>query len=366
MHSAFKGIKLFSSLLKKNLQPGICAIDLNSEGIAIARLIHDKDKPVLESCDYYPLDESRPSQQLKKLASDHNLKQTICTSLLSRSDYQLLVMESPAVPKEERRSALRWRIKGLIEEPVTEITLDAFDTPPPRGTEQSNSVYVVVAKNAPLNRHTQNLLNADINLQVIDIVEMAQRNIASLLPDDSNGIALLSLNTNSGMITLSKAGELYLSRPLTIGIEQVVTTTLQAEAAAQDVDGLPEMEMEMELDLEISQVCDAEGDLPNLDDDLETGNTAAYDHIALELQRSLDYYESNFRQPPIRKLYLAPTLKKLPGFPAYIKDNLNMEVELVDLNNLLGCKTTLPQALQAQAFLTIGAALHRIEDEPAN
>jgi len=359
MHRAFKGINLFSSLLKKNLQPGICAIDLNSEGISIARLTHDKDKPVLESCDYYPLDESHPSQQLKKLAGDHNLKQTICTSLLSRRDYQLLVMESPAVPKDERRSALRWRIKDLIEDPVTEITLDAFDTPPPRGTEQSNSVYVVVAKNAPLNRHTQNLLNADINLQVIDIVEMAQRNIASLLPDDSNGIALLSLNTNRGMITLSKAEELYLSRPLTIGIEQIVTTTVKAEATAQEVGDLPEMELDLE-------ICDAEGDQPNLDDDLETGNTATYDHIALELQRSLDYYESNFRQAPIRKLYLAPTSKNLPGFSEYIKENLNMNVEPIDLNSLLECKTTIPQELQAQAFLAIGAALHRIEDEPGN
>ncbi len=335
---------MFGARLKKCPLPGICAIDFNSDGISIARLIQNTDKPILEFCDFHPFDEQSPSQQLKKLADRHQLDRYLCTSLLSRDHYQLLVMEAPPVPKDEIKSALRWRIKDLIDTPVAEITLDAFDVPAPRGANKSNSVYVVAAKNDALNSHSTSLLSAAINLQIIDIMEMAQRNIANLLADNDNGVALLSLQPTSGLITLSKAGELYLSRPLSIGLEQVVPAAVtKAETPKQDDDGLP-----------------------NLDLDLETGNTAAYDHIALELQRSLDYYESNFRQAPIRKLYLAPTIRDLPGFSGYIKDNLNLNIEFVDLNNLLECNTSIPLATQAHAFFTIGAALHRINDAPGN
>lgn len=334
---------MFGALLKKRLLPGTCAIDVNAEGISVARLIRVAEKPILEFCDFFSTEDVSPERQLKKLADAHKLDRSICVSLLGSDDYQLLVMESPSVPKEERRAALRWRIKDLISDPVTEVTLDAFDIPPPRGTENSNSIYVVVAKNSPLNSHCENLLNAEINLKVIDIAEMAQRNIASLLPDDENGVALLSLQSKKGMLTLTKAGELYLSRPIGLGLDQAVPDTINSETQPQ-----------------------GDSDLPDLDLNLAFGNTAAYDQIALELQRLLDYYESNFRQAPIRKLYLAPTLRELSGFPDYIKENLNMSVELIDLTELIECKTEISLATQAQAFFAIGAALHRTENEPGN
>lgn len=334
---------MFGALLKKRPLPGMCAIDVTAGGISIARLIQGADKPILEFCDFFSTEEISPERQLKKLADLHKLHRSTCASLLGSDDYQLLVTESPSVPQEERRAALRWRIKDLISDPATEITLDAFDVPPPRGSEKSSSIYVVVAKNVPLNSHCANLLNADINLKVIDIIEMAQRNIASLLPDDENGVALLSLQPTKGMLTLTKAGELYLSRPIGLGLDQAVPETVTTEAQPQD-----------------------DNDLPDLDLDLEFGNTAAYDQIALELQRLLDYYESNFRQAPIRKLYLAPTLRELPGFPDHIKENLNMSVELIDLTDLFECKKEISLATQAQAFYAIGAALHRIENEPGN
>ncbi len=334
---------MFGALLKKRPLPGICAIDCSSDGIAITRIIQETDKPVLELCEFYSSDKTTASQQLKELANRHQLDRYVCTSLLSRDDYQLLVMEAPAVPKDELKSALRWRIKDLIDHPVTDITLDAFDVPSPKGASQTNSVYVVAAKNDALNQHLSKLQNADINLKIIDIMEMAQRNIANLLADNEKGVALLSVHNNSSLITVSKDDELYLTRAMNIGLEQIVTSPATTDTTNRDDD-----------------------DLPNLDLDLDIGNSAAYDHIALELQRSLDYYESNFRQAPIRTLYLAPTLKELPGFREYMKDNLNMSVELVDLSTLFECKITIPQETQTHAFFNIGAALHRIDDAAAN
>ncbi len=334
---------MFETLLKKRPLPGICAICCSTDGIAIARFIHEKGKPVLEHCEFYPASITTTAQQLKLLTHQYQLNRYRCTTVLNRDDYQLLVMEAPAVPKDELKSALRWRIKDLIDQPVADITLDAFDVPSPKAGGQSNSVYVVVAKNNAVKLHSENLLNADINLQIIDIMEMAQRNIANLLAENEKGVALLSVHNNSSLITVSKNDEFYLSRPINIGLEHMVTLPFTTNTEIQD-----------------------DNSLPNLDLDLEIGNNIAYDNIALELQRALDYYESNFRQAPIRKLYLAPTLKELPGFCDYMKDNLNMSVELIDLNTLFECKTVIPQETQTHAFFSIGAALHRIDNAATN
>ncbi len=348
---------MFGALLKKRSLPGLCAINSYTEGIAIARLIPHTDKPELELCDFYP-SEASPSQQLKALVDKHQLDLYSCVSLLNRDDYQLLMMESPPVPKDEMKLALRWRIKDLIDTPVTEVTLDSFDVPAPRGAEDSKSVYAVVARNDALHSHCEILTNANINLKIIDIMEMAQRNIANLLPENGSGVALLSLQPTSGLITLSKAGELYLSRPINITLEQVAPAVpAMEETSEQNDNDLSNLEIDLGFDVDV----DVDVDL-----DIEMGNTAAYDHVALELQRSLDYYESNFRQSPIRKLYLAPTLRELPGFSKYIKDNLNIHVELLDLNDLFESKSTIPLATQAHVFFAIGAALHRMADEPGN
>jgi len=344
---------VFGALLKKQPLAGICAIDSNSAGISIARITHQLDNPVLEQCDFYPA-AADSSLQLNQLTVQHQLDAYKCVSLLNREGYQLLMMDAPPVPKEEMKLALRWRIKDLIDTPVTDITLDAFDVPPPRGSANSSSVYVVAAKNDTLHRHSEKLTDANINLQIIDIMELAQRNIANLLADNDNGVALLSLQPGNGLITLSKAGKLYLSRPINIELEQALPTA-SAITETQDTNNneLFDPELELHLDIDLS-----------LDNQIDS--TVAYDHVALELQRSLDYYESNFRQTPIRKLYLAPTLRELPGFSKYIKDNLNIEVELLDLNNLFHSETKIPWEIQAHAFFAIGAALHRIDDEPGN
>jgi len=334
---------LLGALLKKQPLPGICAINFNAESASIARIIAGDAKPVVDFCGFYSLDQPTIEHQLRQLATTHQLNRYTCTTLMSRIDYQLLVMEAPAVPKNELKDALRWHIKDLIDEPVSDITLDAFDVPTPRGAKKSNVVYVVAAKKEQLNNRSKILQSAGINLQIIDIKELAQRNIANLLSDNKNGVALLSLDSTSGILTLSRGGELYLNRPLNLGLNQVVPAATNAPTEIQNDTGLPELNL-----------------------DSEIANSAIYDYIALELQRSLDYYESNFRQPPIRTLHLAPIARTLPGFPEYIKNNLNMNVEVVDLNNLFESKTPIPVETQEKVFFALGAALHGSDHEPGN
>jgi MSHA biogenesis protein MshI len=157
---------------------------------------------------------------------------------------------------------------------------------------------------------------AGINLDVIDIPEMAQRNLASLLPEDAKGIVLLSFTPNGGLITITKQSEIYLSRSIDIGLDMLTQS--------QDSAGL-------------------------------------FDRIALEVQRSLDYYDSHFRQSPINTLALAPMPREIPGLVDYLKANLNANVLTMDLTQLMECDAQLPPALQSACLGALGAALRQEE-----
>ncbi|HEY9148221.1 MAG TPA: hypothetical protein VIQ22_04355, partial [Gammaproteobacteria bacterium] len=83
----------------------------------------------------------------------------------------------------------------------------------------------------------------------------------------------------------------------------------------------------------------------------------AFDTIVLEVQRSLDYYESHFALPQVAGLVLAPLEQPIPGLLDYLAQNLDVPVRMLDLNALLHTEQHLSEPLQSQCLLPIGAAL---------
>ena len=304
---------MFATLLRKTAAPDMAGIGVNAQGIAVAKIARKAGKkPTLLAGDFYGYSSNAaPDALLRNCAQKYRLQKTTCCLVLEEGDYKLLLTEAPKVPDAEMATALRWRIKDLVDAPVAELTLDVIHAPHGAATQQA-SVQVVAARNDLLRQRIGLLQGAKINLQVIDIAEMAQRNIAALLPQDKTGIAVLSLRPRYGLITLTRDGELYLSRVLNTGLDAVTDRQLQEGSFSQ---------------------------------------------IALQIQRSLDYYEGHLQQPAIRHLALLPLPDGAEKFVEYLKGNLSVAVSLVDLNDLVDHEKELPRDLQAQIFLSFGAAL---------
>ena len=55
----------------------------------------------------------------------------------------------------------------------------------------------------------------------------------------------------------------------------------------------------------------------------------------LDIQRSLDFYESNVARRPVRKVLIAPLGMPLPGLVEYLDTYLNPEVGFLDLEQIL-------------------------------
>ncbi|MEK6243607.1 MAG: agglutinin biogenesis protein MshI, partial [Pseudomonadota bacterium] len=66
---------------------------------------------------------------MEKLARDLRLDGYQCATLLRPGEYQLLLVEAPTVPPAELKSAMRWRVKDMIDYHVDDATLDVLDIP---------------------------------------------------------------------------------------------------------------------------------------------------------------------------------------------------------------------------------------------
>ena len=297
--------------------PGLTGIGLRADGLCVVRIERTTGRPpAVTLVDFRPWGDQGQEQVLARAAADYDLAHSRCTTVLDSNEYSLLLTEAPDVPPDELRAAIRWRIKDLIDFHINDATLDVFDTPGDKAAGRARSMYAVAARSSAIQKRADMMSAAGINLDVIDIPEMAQRNLASLLPEDAKGVVLLSFTPSGGLITISKQSEIFLSRNIDVGLD--VLTQLSDTASM-------------------------------------------FDRIALEIQRSLDYYDSHFRQAPINTIALAPMPREVPGLVDYLKANLSADVITMDLTKLMECEVDLKPELQSACLTVLGAALRQEE-----
>lgn len=245
-----------------------------------------------------------------------------CLTVLASGDYQLLTAEAPSVAREERKAAMRWKLKDILDFPIDDATFDVFDVPPdPNGAARAqHTVFAVAARNNVVRARQELFHEAKVGLAAIDIPDMAQRNLAALLEPEGRGVALLAFGEDGGLLTVSWRGELYLSRRIDVTLAQ-----------------LHEADAERRLQV--------------------------FDKVALELQRSLDNFERQFSFISVAKLVLAPGVGR--DLYDYLSSNLYTRVHMLDLADVFDLQAV-PEladtALQQRFFVPLGAALRDLED----
>lgn len=252
---------------------------------------------------------------LHRAARELNLEHMRCATLLDADDYQIVVVDAPNVPRDELKTAMRWRVKDMLDAHIDDVTLDVLDIPVPDAAPNRNhTMYVVAGRNDAIEARTKRFEDAGIALSVIDIPETAQRNIAALYEQDGRATALLHLDLGGGLLTINHGGELYLTRRFDVALDQL---------AAQD----------------------------------ETVRDNARGRVLLELQRSFDHFERHFSAIALAELLLAPPPEPIE-LDDYLRAGINVPVRVIDLNDVLDVAGgPLDARLQWRLFHALGASL---------
>lgn len=289
----------------------LCALVPQENGTAFACVREQNSgTPQLENCGFSPLlPDQDPATNLQQVVQKLGLGKAPCSTILGISDYQLMMVEAPEVPQAELRAAIRWRIRDLIDFHIDDAVLDVFDTPPSGARGTQDHLYVVVSRAAVVKQRVDMLQDAGATLEVIDIPELAMRNIAARLEQDKAGVALLYFEAERGVVTLTRDATLYLARSLDIGYRDLIESP------------------------------------------------ALVDRLALELQRSMDYYDRHFQQAPISTIVLCPLPQPARPLAEQLEQQTGFPVQNLALQDIVAASDPALEEHAAECFLAIGAAL---------
>jgi MSHA biogenesis protein MshI len=299
-------------------------VALLPQGVCVASVHRTAGGPPrVTRCEFQPLSrQADPGLALRALMMQTGVPRASYRLVLSPDEYQLHLVESPDVPDSELRDAVRWRIRDLIDFPVDEAAIDVFDMPQQAGSRETGKLMCVVVSRTPVIAQKAALINrSGGELDVIDITDLALRNVLALTRADATGAALLYVESNYSLILITGESTLYLSRRIWIGASEL------AGLAGKDSDSS-----------EFRRVADA---------------------LAMELLRSLEYYESHFSRPAVETLYVAPLNAAEPQLFPYLSQAIGARVEGLDLNQLLDIPGGMTAEMQARSLLAIGAALRQ-------
>lgn len=299
---------------KSRAGSGVVGVEMRDDAIAVAHVGRQAGKPRASLFEFCPTGADDAPAALSELVQRHGLKGTSCVGVLPQGDYQLLQVDPPEVPDAEKRQAVKFRLRDRIDYPVTEAVVDVFD-PPQRANRQAGNLNAVVCPAAVVRRCVDAISGAGLRLQALDIAELVQRNVLAVLPDSENAAALLSFQAQRGLITLVKDAELYLARDLEVGLDRI-----------RDAVG---------------------GDRAPL-----------YESVVLELQRSLDYFESGFGMAAIGRVLVYPDGDGVDQLLAHVRATLpNLTVEVFDPAAVFATPESVPHG----CLNALGAALREFE-----
>lgn len=308
--------RFFEFFKPDSRKAGWFCIAVSGQGAHFVQVKRAGPQVAVLACVYYPL-EKVTSAALEKIVKELRWSSYQFTTLLASDEYQILMVDAPNVPAAEMKSAVRYLIKDSLNYRVEDATVDVLHIPGNKGAaNKPQALYAIAASNDTLQKRIGLFEKARIKLSVIDIPEMAQRNVAALYETPGRALAMLTFDSRGGLLTFTCDGELYLSRRLDITSGQL-----------QDADA------------ELRQQC--------------------FDRVELEVQRSMDYFDRQFHHVSLnRMLVSAPDGD---GLVNLLAATLGLPVAALDLAQVMDVSAVPPllldRAFMLEALPALGAAL---------
>src|SRR5262245_11748865 len=200
-------MSILQRMFRRGAAPGWLVVELAETSVSCAHVTPREGRASVEFAEERAWDAAEP-KSLERVAREFGAKRFQCTTLLRPDQYQILLVEAPAVKPDELKSAVRWRIKDMLDYHVDDATIDVLDVPLPSGVPQrAHYMYTVAARNDVIRTTIDRFTAGGMPLQVIDIPDTAQRNLATRLEADGKGVALLTFDAHGGLITVNFGGE---------------------------------------------------------------------------------------------------------------------------------------------------------------
>ncbi|MCP4187533.1 MAG: hypothetical protein GY763_08020 [Gammaproteobacteria bacterium] len=268
---------------KKDTQIGV---DFLPAGVAVVQVQNTKraQGKILRS-DYLPgQGQAAQIEALQQWVDNHKLQKSQCVCLIAGSDCDINQIEKPEVESSELLQAMTWRIKDLVSYDVDSAVVDIYPMPV-SSKNNRQQLSVVSAHETVIAGYVDNIQAAGLKLIAIDIHALVSKNLSTVRQGDGKTQAVLSLSDSTGVLNIFRDTDLYVSRDFKIGLEQLQ----QASGDDQSV----------------------------------------YDSLLLEIQRSMDYYESYYGLGSVASMEIFPHVPATEKMALYLQNLTSFDIDFV-------------------------------------
>lgn len=293
---------------------GRVGIEIGSERLAIACYRGD----VLQLVDSAQVaGASDITAQLQQWVQQYRLQGVACTAVVHPKQYQLILTERPPVDDDELVAALPWKIKDLLHHPVADVAIDAFALPNDAFRGRQRMIYAVAMPKIQLTTFAGLIEAAGLVLDTVTVPDLLLWRLIDKKPANR---AILRLDRANGILSVSNDNTVYLCRSFDIGLDKIRST------------------------------------LPMLDENSFSGGQFL-DALALELQRSLDYYESQLGKGGVSEVLVVPLPERDAPMVRVLAKQLGTRVQVLDINELVSSSVLLELDAQHDVFAAVAACL---------
>ena len=289
-------------------------------GIAVIHKTGATQNATVTGFTFKPCGQGEWGQALTEYVKENHIRDAETHVVFHPEFYELMLIDAPEVPDEEMNDAVKWRVKDFISGSIDDYVVEGFRLPSDAYRGRMNMIYVAFMKKEAVKSIIELCESLDLTLMDIGISELAraaltqgQESLADL------GIAFLHLDEKKGQIDLFENGYLYLSR----GIDMGYAMLTKGEAS---------------------------------DGGLSLDNSSQLDSLALDIQRSLDYYESQLGKSGISKLFLLSSEMIPEETCKSLSQMLPVRVEAFDLSGFFPCDADTSRHMDS-CSVALGAAL---------
>jgi len=290
-------------------------VDFMSTGVAVAVVTAGKQKRgQVKACEFLSaVGHTEQAKALLNWVNQNQLQNAECFTLIARHDVQLLQLEKPAVEDAELLQAVRWKITDLINYEIDAAVVDVFQLPPSPKSPVSY-INAVVANEAVVSRYVDSVLQSGLKLVAIDVHDLVTKNYCRIFDLSESTVAILQLSDKAGQVSIYHNQDLYVARDFKVGL---------------------------------------------LDIDSSGEDEATFDALLLELQRSMDYFESTYGLGMVQQMLIFPNTSGTSRMAKYVQNYVGFDLGFVDVNVE---KNTRIEPIETHCFAAYCAALRGVSN----
>ena len=264
--------RFFSSATKKDTH--LVGMSISASALHVVAIDVSENTPSLHSSTSHPLEKGKAiGEQLSKHLTSFDKFHCSVSVVMEQDVYQLVQADKPDVPDEDIRSALPWIISEMVPFDASNMVLDYIDYPAVlRGGKKKVNVFVADKASTADIVATLTKLRS----KVLTHIHVKETLATSMVPDDEYARLLIIQEPDSEpFLLIVRSQVIWLARRLRGFVDKMQGQT------------------------NIAHFSDA---------------------LGLEIQRSMDFYESQLKQPPLKEILFktqfdcAPVIEQLKPF----------------------------------------------------